>query len=268
LSLTKNYLLKACLSFDMKIGIYGDSFADPNPYPDGSWIHSLKNHIAIDAVEVFATSGTSHWWSYQRFLKTYKQFDTIIFCHTNAIRWPHLPREYESRAWNVGHRGKNIVTNNFQEKINEVFLDIFTEELLTYISTNIFKDVNDKCRREGIYLINLLMEEQRDKVTMDSYQYDLVETPYPILHNMHGVSKIEHTLFKEKDYVTVELLAKLKTMDIRANHISPINNDALAKYLASLLCERKKDVCVNLLDLGIWSKYDKEFEKRFDGLEW
>jgi hypothetical protein len=75
----------------MKIGIFGDSFGDdsnlwPDPYSGvgPSWIDYLRNqNIEIDN---YSCGGASLFYSYQRFISTYKEYDKVIFLVTGPGR--------------------------------------------------------------------------------------------------------------------------------------------------------------------------------------
>ena len=75
----------------MKIAIFGDSFGDdynlwPDPYSGvgSSWIDYLRNHdIEIDN---YSCGGASLFYSYQKFISTYQQYDKVIFLITGPGR--------------------------------------------------------------------------------------------------------------------------------------------------------------------------------------
>lgn len=249
----------------MKIGVFGDSYADPNPWPETSWIHYLSTEKNIE-IQTFAASGTSHWWSYKEFLNNYTKFDVVIFCHTSHMRWPYLPKEYRGREWNVGYEGKNITSDDFQNNINRFFDDVFEKPLLEFISSSILKEVNHLCKRENIYLINLGMEVD------DCGIYQSSETDFPILTNLNSLSKLERTILDGKEYNTCELLSKIKTFDVRANHLSPANNRILAKLLHKLINEHTMNLSIDLMSSQTWSMpweiYDASVDDKFKDVEW
>jgi hypothetical protein len=248
----------------MKIGVFGDSYADPNQWQEASWNHYLGNKENIE-IETFAASGTSHWWSYKKFLNNYTKFDVVIFCHTSLMRWPHLPKEYHGREWNVGYEGKNITADDFQQNINRFFGDVFEEPLLAFISSSIIKEVNQRCKQENIYLVNLCMES-------DDRVYQSSEIDFPILTNLDNLSKLERTRMEGKEYNTCELLSKLKTFDVRANHLSPANNRLLANLLYKLITEHTMNLNIDLLSSQAWSMpweiYDTAVDEKLKGIEW
>lgn len=248
----------------MKIGVFGDSYADPNPWRETSWIHYLGTEENIE-IETFSASGTSHWWSYKEFLNNYTKFDVVIFCHTSPMRWPYLPKEYHGREWNIGHEGKNITSDDFQQNINRFFVDVFEPPLLEFISSSIMKEVTQLCKRENIYLINLCMGA-------DSLIDQSLETDFPVLTNLDSLSRLERTKLKGKEYNTCELLSKLKTFDVRANHLSPANNRILAKLLHKLINENAMNLNIDLVSSRSWSVpweiYDTAVDEKLKDIEW
>jgi hypothetical protein len=245
----------------MKIGVFGDSFADPNPWRETSWVHYLGNEENIE-IETFASSGTSHWWSYKKFLKNYTKFDVVIFCHTSHMRWPYLPKEYRGSEWNVGYEGKNITSDDFQQNINRFFGDIFEEPLLEFISSSIIKEVNQRCKQENIYLINLGMDPD------DCSVYQSSEADFPILTNLNSLSRLERTILEGKEYNTCDLLSKLKTFDVRANHLSPANNRILAKLLHKLINENTMNLNIDLVSSHTWQIHDTMVDEKLKDTEW
>jgi hypothetical protein len=75
----------------MKIAVFGDSFGDdytlwPNPYSGvgPSWVEYLQNqNIEVDN---YASGGTSLFYSYQKFILTYQEYDKVIFLVTHPGR--------------------------------------------------------------------------------------------------------------------------------------------------------------------------------------
>ena len=239
----------------MKIAIYGDSYADPNPHPNESWISYLKNNMGKVSIDQYAQAGTSHWWSYQKFIETYKDYDIIIFCHTCPIRWPHLPKEYEGKEWNTGHE-KNGGFADFQDNINKFFHSIFTDELLHFYCTSIFKKVNEICKDENIFLINLLMETT--ETLGPEYSHEINNAPFSTFMGLNDLSRWEKVIFNNKVYPTVELLSKYKIFnDVRANHLSAINNSLLGKILLSTIENTEYTHNTTLMSLDIWEEFSE-----------
>lgn len=70
----------------MKVGIFGDSFADEFLRDGKSWIECLRDNYDYDEVTSYGYGGTSLEWSYNNFLEHYNKYDTIIFILTDHRR--------------------------------------------------------------------------------------------------------------------------------------------------------------------------------------
>ena len=74
----------------MKIGIFGDSFADPGNEVRRTANYSLFNVFAKNLnepcnIDFHGMGASSLFFSYQKFLKYYSNYDLIIFCVTGEI---------------------------------------------------------------------------------------------------------------------------------------------------------------------------------------
>ena len=73
----------------MKLGIYGDSFADdsytPKAIADKSWPQLIKQNF--NQVVNHAVVGSSLYYSMEHFERTHAQYDRIVFVITSAGRW-------------------------------------------------------------------------------------------------------------------------------------------------------------------------------------
>jgi hypothetical protein len=74
----------------MKIAVYGDSFAQPVDFGykgnDFLWCNTLANKLN-GSIDNFAETGSSIFYSYQQFLRTYNEYDLCIFIITSINRY-------------------------------------------------------------------------------------------------------------------------------------------------------------------------------------
>jgi hypothetical protein len=245
----------------MKIAIYGDSYADPSPYPNEGWVAYLNNNMKSAIIDQHGRGGTSHWWSYQKFIETYKDYDTVIFCHTTPMRWPHLPKECEGKEWNTGQI-KNSGRGDFQNHINTFFQFIFTEKLLNFHCLNIFKEVNEICQKENIFLINLHMESNEN--LEPEYAEEITKANYSTFTGLNTLSGWEKVVHKDNIvYTTKELLYKYKiSNDVRANHLSVTNNRLLGNLLLSTIENKEYTHNTPLMSLNIWEEFSETSANR------
>lgn len=74
---------------NLKIGIYGDSFAAPNPKAPAEehWYNVLGKMLGATQVDSYGIVCSSTYFSYKNFLKNYKNYDINIFILTSPHRY-------------------------------------------------------------------------------------------------------------------------------------------------------------------------------------
>jgi hypothetical protein len=92
----------------VRIGIYGDSFADTteNDSQIFAWFNLLPEYLPNCTTESYGLGGTSVYFSYNEFLRTYKNFDYVIFLVTT-------PNRYTKKVCNVD--GRNTYFHSLQQ---------------------------------------------------------------------------------------------------------------------------------------------------------
>ena len=227
----------------MKIGIFGDSFADCNGCKERwntpGWSDFIKDNYDIKAgaglseVTSYARSGTSTWFSRNLFLEHYKNYDVIIFSFTNAVRWPALPKHLAGREWNIGYQ-KDAPHDDFLDKVNPYFFELFPEEFTYFINDSVYKEVVDLCKDNGKYLISIL-PFYNDDDWKPSYVND-----FSAITGLDDVSRREQM---EVDGKLVSIWTELSNRaggdEIRGNHLLPVNNKMLANWIIDCIDNKK-----------------------------
>jgi hypothetical protein len=238
----------------MKLGVFGDSFADPidfNASDNFAWPVLLSKECNLTKKDCYARKGTSHWWSYEQFLQHYKKYDTIVFVHTSAMRWPHLPTEETGRHWMVGEFGDiDGLVSPLLKQINPHYMDIFSDELLNFISHNIYKSVNQICADNGIHLINIMPFKN---------EYEAVNFGFPTLTGLTAISWNERVVVNDTRYTIVEALQLVN--DIREYsrycHLNKSNNRSLFDLIKDLIVT-KRDGLIDLNSYDCWTTEDDD----------
>lgn len=233
----------------MRYAIFGDSYA---VYHDSetAWSNTINKTLADKKLHNIAISGTSHWYSYTKFLDYYKSFDYIIFCHTNSMRWPVLPPGEHGRAWNIGYLECPVM-----DPYNKIRKDILSEELLNFISYNIFQDVNRLCLENNVYLINIL------SFPLD---FKLPKTNFPVLVDLNQISVKEQVMYDGKLRYVSELNGILKRGDRRACHLNYLNNNKLAEIVTDLIQNKTYDFYVDMKEHFDWDYCDPALDKIYE----
>lgn len=233
----------------MRLGIFGDSFAVAHGYETG-WTGILGKQLNNTKAVIHGCSGTSHWFSYKKFLENYENYDIIVFCHTNSMRWPVVPEGEQGRAWNIGYLSCPVM-----DPYNKVRKDIMSEELLNYLSFNIFRYINRLCLEHNIYLVNILC------FPLD---FILPPTKFPVLIDLNQISKKEQVIYEGKLKFTGELNSLLRRGDRRDCHLNTLNNKKLADIVADLIKNKTYNIYKDLLQEYNWDYRDPAMDKIYE----
>lgn len=220
----------------MRIGIFGDSFAAYyGIYTENKpWPLILNELIGDGKAGQWARGGTSHWYSYEQFIKRHHEYDCIVFCHTFSLRWPVTPPGLEHHAWDIGFTKKSLM-----DEYNKIRKDILSEELLNYICLNIVKDVNRMCQESNKYLVNIFSFP---------LEYDMPKISYPALLNLNQIAKAEQIFYKGKYQLTGDVNTE-RGGDLRDCHLNSLNNKRLANIVCDFIKNKTLDTTIDLKKL-------------------
>jgi len=223
----------------MKIGVFGDSFADRTPYnpespfkEDESWIADMES--AGHKITSYGKTGTSTWYSYEQFLAHHEQFEWIIFCYSSLHRIHHLPEGLEDLSFltspdDLYAYGRNKGLSQQQEleivRILTGHIPNISPSFDQFVKQKIFDDINNICRNKNIKLVNLLtFDDRKDK----TYAINLDSRSGDCLYNLFSVSKKE--------------LPTMGIVDNRWCHLSKEFNTILSTILFNALAGDGKTI--------------------------
>lgn len=152
----------------MKIGVFGDSYADRRiidlDRSDESWMKHIEQQ-GYD-ITTHGIAGTSCWYSYKKFIEHHMNYDHIVFCYSSPYRVHNLPKHYDQFASFIGQTNHLHLSANYnklpEDQKNEVktilnSLILTQEDMLDeFICQNIFNHVNEICKIKNINLVNVL----------------------------------------------------------------------------------------------------------------
>lgn len=229
------------------IGYFGDSYIDIADALGNPWPLILKDSLGVEA-GFHARSGTSHWHAYDRFIKNYHKYDTIVFCHTSHSRWPHLPDEEEGHHFDIGY---DWVTNSdFMKNINRIYSDIFTDDLLGFLCKSIYDNVNKICRENDIYLVNLIPFP---------LPYEYKDTEFPVIDGIDKISWSEEIIVEGRTEIFNKWLSKQHIYDVRYCHLNPKNNFRMSNMIKNLIDNKTKNKLI-IAHHCEWDYRDVDFE--------
>jgi len=210
----------------MKIGVFGDSFADVLwgfSHPQAGWPKLVHEKMGGE-VAYHAMSGTSHWWSHQQFLEHHQNYDVVLFMHTSPTRWCSLPASCNPGwQYNVGY---HPICEDL-DALNKYFFDVFPDDLRAFISENIFHEVNARCQQHQQHLVNLMMNTP--------HQHPTTPTPFPVIWNLDGLSRSEMMQVDGRDIAVTTWLHEQQVQDERLCHLNEQHNHLVADLVVKLL---------------------------------
>ena len=253
------------------IGIYGDSFTDVNPselvdarllrLPWPLWLARLQKERIVN----YGRAATSTWFSYQKFITSYKDYSTIVFGYSNYNRWPTInylhygtgEPDFVGGLSHIFHAEQiSYVPTNMKKlawRLIEAYPHLEDEKLSLFIYQTIFDSVNTLCREAGIRLVNLMPFEQSNIVP--EIQISLDKSAGPCLTNLVSVSGYEF-VNDDRTWKFPQVGQLNAVADRRFCHINPHNNKVMATIIAEALQNNLVD-CKDIVNDPRWS-YDPQ----------
>jgi len=246
----------------MTLGIFGDSYADCiNDIDEYSWPSllykeaNLGGRISKDDSDCYGKSGTSTYWSYRNFLASRHLYDHIIFLHTFHNRWPLLPKELEGYSWNVHSHDVPGFPDELK-KMNRFYYDIFDDDLLRFINYGVFRSVNEICKKEDRYLINVICFWK---------DMDTSITNYPVFYNINELSWNEKIVIDGEDLTMRQYVNERQNFDKRQCHLGHKNNKIFKDIMLDCLKNQKMNLNVDLFNSNHgWAGYDDSLYEIFE----
>lgn len=223
-----------------KLGIFGDSFADLNPYdkfdkqnnilPWPIWLSEMMNKELL----CHSKSSSAIWYAYEKFVQNFDSCDTIVFCYSNHLRFNGLPEELAGFS-NLTQGWENWVPRDDHEIAKVIYEGrryMQNDNLQLFVYQKVFEDVNNMCRKANKKLVNVLPFEGMNSISFKRtetrnrlpYFIDFSKAQYPSLVSLFDVSA-EETFQPNYPY------GDISKPDIRHCHLSPYNNIVLARLI-------------------------------------
>lgn len=251
----------------MKLGIFGDSFADINIdkklewHENFGWPMLLSKKLNCET-DFHARCGTSTWYSYEKFLETYTNYTHIVFTYTYQWRWPYLPPDLGMNHWlyhsntimNMHHLDDD--TKRTLLKLSETYNYVFNDKLLEFISKGIVKKVNELCKENHIKLVNVFVNNNFD-FTENYNKSDLL---FSSLEDLHHISTQELIKIKGRYRSMQEICSDLKKMDCRYCHLFPDNNKIVSDKILELF---DKIEFISTHDMNNWVFKDTKIDNHY-----
>ena len=225
----------------MNIGVFGDSYADASLHDIDrlGWPKILIESLGCEG-QIYAASGTSTWWSYEKFIEHKDKHDVIIFCYSAYSRWPVLPYDCKGLHFCVtGSHGHKKM-----EKFLPFYYDLLNEDFLQFQQRSIYQSVNEICAREGKYLINLQ--------TVRTFILD-VDSQFPNFYNLSDIQYFEKIKYNGRWINANESHTSGQTVDTRRCHFNDENNHIMANFLKKCIDNKSMNLTADLFRYHNWS---------------
>jgi hypothetical protein len=237
----------------MKLAIYGDSFAAHQLHIKDNNGKILQEHLGRGWPEIledyhevnnFGSSGTAFMYSYELFLKNYKDYDLNIFIATS-------PQRTYVRALD----GRLVFGIDFvDEEVERIKKAPFYNR--KYIHLEILKSVRiylelwqdiELLRYAQHAMVNNLWNLAPNTLVIPAFEDSIEQTCF----NLNDLSRqeldnVENGLYRKLNYPVMKCLRKC--------HFSEENNKILAKYILSAIESNQKIFELGHAELAVPSK--------------
>jgi hypothetical protein len=224
----------------MKIGVFGDSFADEKVYeklPGKSWVEYLRSDHDHN-VTSYGKIGTSIYYSYDLFLGWNHHYDKVIFVCTDLgrITLPHYIETKQDYDW-VRHI-PNVNTAESHLDPDRLKYHTLDSVAATKAAIEYFKYLYDPGKEQTIQnlILNDILARRPDTIIMY-----LHKEQSPWQHkDMVGLIDISAKELRAHGYEDVPM-----ELDKRKCHISEANNKRLAEKVNGWLNGEEQTLMLN-----------------------
>lgn len=198
----------------MKIGIYGDSFAER--MSENSWTVRLESLLGADITN-YGLAGSDLYWSYNLYRQNHKEYDLNIFIATGSCRTSYFDWDRETQTLSHVWMQKGEV----KDCIN------WNKNLFKYEMTDVDKQLVKNNRYEWAHYTHV--DIVKHLAIYDSIKYLDNKT---ILIN--AFDEIESRCMSNIAMIDYEYHKRShgpENVEIRPNHMSTLQNEKFAQYM-------------------------------------
>jgi hypothetical protein len=225
----------------IKLGIFGDSYADPRTgeLGDRSWIDFITD-TGLYEIKNLSFTGSSLWYSYDQFLKNHHNFTKIIFLITATNRLT-IPNNSNLKVWpHLNYQQSKVyyeISNNDQKNDYKIILDYY-------------ENIHDTDKDS---IVHKLIIESISNIRPDAIIYPCFKLDYIEEFPLYYITKFEDSFINLTDNKRVELYKK-GLRDSRTCHMIEDNNQIVSNMFLhrlrgdvfniteSILSKPKKDL--------------------------
>jgi len=216
---------------NVKIGVFGDSYAEcyPDIQHDYSWAKSLQEKKYN--CSIFAKGGSSTWYSLGKLKENIDDYDVIIFSFSYPYRFPffdnQIPVNFQANLFTPIaqlERSKNLDKRSARllKKHQLNFWNYFSTDLLNHIHKGIVFEVNELCKNKNKKLIALFPFYTAGQSLSDFPLSHLIDKNFPVIYGIKKITDEEFYFLNKNNQI--ELFDKqFHKWDLRQNHLTSHN---------------------------------------------
>jgi len=220
---------------NMNIGIYGDSFAEYNPFGhNNQWPVILGKKFADSNITNYAISGSSVYYSYKQFLNNYHKHDINIFLVTNPYRYtkPFIDTRREILLGSL-HGVESYKKQNIK-KLSSIDIKILDDMIGWYIASDI-----DFLNTASELMINNVLTLDSKVILFPCFLESFTDAQY----KNYGLHK-EHVMnnYVKRIRTLLNLNVEFNTWTsevptVMAQHLTPEFNEFVADFMHKKITE-------------------------------
>jgi hypothetical protein len=123
------------------------------------------------------------------------------------------------------------------------------------VSSSIFKEINELCKKHDKYLINILAFGK---------DFNCVDTIFPIYENLNEVSWQEKIIQNNVVKTMKEVIINDQTFDHRICHLGNENNLRVAKIFKNAIENKLTNLHHKFIKNYKWAEFDDSLQKMFE----
>jgi len=260
----------------MKIGIFGDSFADHRngqlttiigEHTNFSWPCLLRDAMDCPA-DLEGQSGTSIFYSYEKFMSLYKEYTHVVFVYSYPWRYPYLRHDliendrYLHWLYNKDDRlldklGLDKDLALLFKSFNRAVPYILPDQLLNFIAKHVIREVNEICHKNNIKLVNVFLTDRNTE------PYNVNDLSFSAIDHLDKVCSDERFNIRGNSVSMTEICNR-GNVDYRYCHLLPENNRKLAGLILSLF-DKKEFISTD--NISGWAISDDRYDQLYSNIK-
>ena len=200
----------------MKIGIFGDSFADEHMKPSKTWIECLRDNYDYHEVTSYGYGGTSLGWSYNNFLEHHSKYDLCVFLLTDQRRQHYYDKKSKKEL--LFHMSADVSLKEMSQKMSDD----------NDVKFNFSTSANDRRILKSLEELTLLYQDSFDWKSSAIHDSILYRRPNSVIIDYDSMLRLQKI---DYDHMGLKLDKVKGEGKKRPCHMSLRQNEEFAEYM-------------------------------------